>query len=289
MPRLPLLLTLLLAATLALAQGTNLKIVTWNIADLGQSKSDAEIALMADVLRGYDVIAIQEVVGKDPAGAKAVARLAAALDRRGADYDYRVSNPTRSSSSAISERYAYLWRTSAVQLVGRPTLMGAYAKTVEREPYLARFRWEGKDLRLVNFHARPHDHQPEQEIAKFRGMPDDYADAPLLLLGDFNVVSRHSVFSPWIRRGYALALSGQPTTLRRKPRPDPTDVYAYESDNILVPIDRMRVLERGILDVVGFCESVYGAAPGNWPECEHGLDLARKLSDHAPVYVVLAD
>ena len=132
MPRLSLLLALLLASVLALGQGANLKFVTWNIADLGASKSDAEIELMASILRGYDVIAVQEVVGKDPAGAKAVARLAAALDRRGADYDYRVSAPTRSSSGSISERYAFLWRTATVRLRGRPELMGAYARTVER-------------------------------------------------------------------------------------------------------------------------------------------------------------
>ena len=309
MPRLSLLLSLVLAATLLssgapaphcfVAQGTNLKLVTWNIAHLGASKSDAEIELMASILRGYDVIAVQEVVGKDPAGAKAVARLAAALDRRGADYDYRVSAPTRSSSGSISERYAFLWRTSTVRLRGRPELMGAYAKTVEREPYLAEFVWERANgdagggaplaslFRLATFHARPREHQPEQEIAKFRSMPADYADAPLVLLGDFNLVSHHTVFNPWRKRGYELALSGQPTTLRRK-LPDDGDAYFREADNILVPTDRMRVLERGILDVVGFCESVYAQAPGAWTGCTDGLGVARRLSDHAPVYVVVA-
>lgn len=285
--RFPLLCLLLFAAAAALAQEPNLKVVSWNIADLGRTKSDAEIELMASVLRGYDVIAIQEVVAKDPAGARAVARLAAALDRRGADYDYRVSDPTRSSSGAISERYAFLWRTGSIQLRGRPQLMAAYAKTVEREPYLATFRWRNKDFRVINFHARPHDHQPEREIAAMRSAPDDYPDAPLLFLGDFNVVSRHSVFGPWIRRGYELGLSGQATTLRRERPRGGGDVYASESDNILVPTDLMRILERGILDVVGFCGSVKAQRPNEWPRSAHGLALARQLSDHAPVYVVL--
>ena len=320
MPRLSFLLALLLSATLlssgglrldppegppvtshphrSVGQGTNLKLVTWNIAELGRSKSDAEIELMASVLRGYDVIAVQEVVGKDPAGAEAVARLAAALDRRGADYDYRVSDPTRSSSGSVSERYAFLWRTATVRLRGRPQLLRAYAKTVEREPYSAEFVWErangdtgggpplASPFRLATFHARPRSRRPEREVAKLRRLPTDYADAPLVLLGDFNVVSRHSVFDPWRERGYELALSGQATTLRRE-LPDDGDAYYREADNILVPTDRMRVLERGILDVVSFCESIYAQAPGRWEGCTGGLDVARGLSDHAPVYVIV--
>ena len=287
MPRLSLLLSLLLAATLAVGQGANLKLVSWNIAHLGGTKSDAEIELMADLLRGHDIIAIQEVVGKDPAGARAVARLAAALDRRGADYDYRVSDPTRSSSSALSERYAFLWRTSTVRLRRRPRLVRAFAKTVEREPYLARFHWRGQDFRIANFHARPRKHEPEREIAALRPMLTDYADLPLFLLGDFNVPSRHTVFFPWIRAGYALALGGQATTLRRKAPRDGEDVYYRESDNIVLPANRVRVLERGILDVVGFCESISRQRRIGVPEGPDGLTLANTLSDHAPVYLIL--
>ena len=273
---------LLLAVTLSWGQSANLKVVTWNIRDLGRSKSDEEIELMARVLRGYDVIAVQEVVAGDAAGAKAVARLAAALDRKGSDYDYRVSAPTQSSSRHICERYAFLWRTSTVRLVGRPKLLSAFAKTVEREPYLAQFEWAGKRLRIANFHARPYDQQPEREIARFNTIPDAYPDAPVLLLGDFNVPSHHTVFRPWLRRGYEVALSGQSTTLRRRLPRGGGDAYYHESDNILVPAHQVRIWERGILDVVQFC-----AASGH--VAEGGLRMANALSDHAPVYVVLSD
>ena len=282
MPRLPLLLALLLSAAVALGQGDYLRVVTWNIRDLGRSKSDEEIELMARLLRGHDIIAIQEVVAGDKAGARAVARLAAALDRKGADYDYRVSDPTQSSSGHIRERYAFLWRTSTVRLLGRPELLSAFAKTVEREPYLAQFEWAGRRLRVANFHARPHDQQPEREIARFKTMPDAYPDAPLLLLGDFNVPSHHTVFHPWVRRGYQVVLAGQPTTLRRKVPEAGEDVYYHESDNILVPAHQVRVWERGILDVVGYCKASGYASEG-------GLAMANALSDHAPVYVVVSD
>ena len=155
-----LLLVGLLAASPAWAQTPNLKVASWNIRDLGRSKSDGDIDSMAQLLRGFDLIAVQEVVAKDPAGAKAVARLADALDRTGSDYDYRVSDPTRSSSPYVRERYAYLWRTSTVELVRRPRLLAAFAKTIEREPYLATFAWHGKRFRIANFHARPSTSSP---------------------------------------------------------------------------------------------------------------------------------
>ena len=274
-PLLALLLALALGAT-AQPPAANLKLASWNLHELGRTKSDVEIDLMARVLRDYDVIAVQEVVARDPAGARAVARLADALDRLGADYDYRVSDPTRSSSPALRERYAFLWRTASVALVGRPKLMRAYAKAVEREPYLAEFSWRGKRLRVATFHARPHDEQPERELALLRDLPDRYDDAPLFLAGDFNLASRHTVFAPWRERGYVLAVEGQATTLRLRPGADgPRDLFAREADNILVPAHRVHHREGGLLDVPAFLR--------------HDLPLTRALSDHVPVYAVFAD
>ena len=265
----------LLIAGFAEAQPGNLKLLTWNVRDLGRSKSDLEIELMAHVLRDYDVIALQEVVAKDPAGARAVARLDAALDRLGANYDYRVSDPTRSSSAHVRERYAFLWRTDKLKLVSRPHLLSAFAKTIEREPYLAEFAWGDKRFRVANLHARPHDQHPEQELAQLRELPDVYADAPFFLVGDFNLVSRHSVFVPWQRRGYRLAVENQKTTLRRKlPCPD-DDCYAREKDNILVPAHQVQQLEGGTLDLLAFFRG--------------DLAAANTLSDHVPVYVIFDD
>ena len=272
MRRLSLLVLSVLVYGLLLAQTPNVKLISWNLCELGRSKSADEIDLIAQVLRGYDVIAIQEVVAKDPAGAQAVARLADALDRTGDDYDYRVSHPTRSSSPPTRERYAFLWKTATVQLVGRPRLLSAYAKTVEREPYLAEFSWRGRHFRVANLHTRPHDAQPEGEVAALRNLPDEYADLPFFLLGDFNLVSRHTVFHPWLSRGYRLAAENQKTTLRRRVRRG-EDAYSRENDNILVPAHQVQLLEGGTLDVLAFMRG--------------DLAAARALSDHVPVYAVL--
>ena len=269
-------LLLLVATSLCAQPPTHLKLASWNVQDLGRTKSDDEIALMAQILRDYDVIALQEVVAGDPAGAQAVARLAEALDRTGNDYDYRVSDPTRSSSGAVSERYAFVWRAASVALVGRPKLIRAYAKTVEREPYLAEFAWGGRHFRVATFHGRPHDAQPEREVSLMRDLPDDFDDLPLFLAGDFNLVSRHTVFGPWRRRGYGLALENQPTTLRTRAGPaGPRDIFSREADNILVPAHRVSHLEGGLLDVPAYLRN--------------DLAAARRLSDHVPVYVVFGE
>ncbi|MFM2135518.1 MAG: hypothetical protein RL021_918, partial [Bacteroidota bacterium] len=115
-----------------------LSVVTWNIQNLGKSKSDEEIAFMASVLRTFDMVAVQEVVA-GVGGAPAVARLADALNRTGSKWDYSTSDPTLSTSGS-SERYAFLWKTSRVQRVGRPTLEQTYRYEIEREPFMIDFR-----------------------------------------------------------------------------------------------------------------------------------------------------
>src|SRR5690554_4182570 len=50
----------------------SLSLVSWNIRHLGRTKTDEDIHEIAKILRDFDIVAIQEVVAKDPAGAQAV-------------------------------------------------------------------------------------------------------------------------------------------------------------------------------------------------------------------------
>jgi deoxyribonuclease-1-like protein len=59
------------------------KLVSWNIQNFEKSKSEVEINFIANTLKNYDIIAIQEVVA-GYGGAQAVAKLAAELNRKGA-------------------------------------------------------------------------------------------------------------------------------------------------------------------------------------------------------------
>lgn len=248
--------------------GQSLSLVTWNIQTLGRSKSDAEIAAMARILKDVDIVAVQEVVGKDPAGAQAVARLADALDRTGADWDYNVSDPTTGTSHE-SERYAYLWKTSRANLVGRPGLAGTLADLVVREPYVAHFRTRAGDLVLVNFHAVPHDKQPEREIKVIRSLTSAFGDLPVVFMADWNVVDHHTVFNPLKREGYRFAVEGQLTTLKKSCVGGQYTNHGI--DNILFP-SSLEAIRSGVLDFVGDC---------------HRLETARMISDHLPVWVEL--
>ena len=58
-------------------------VCSWNIMNLGKSKSNSELEVMANSIKSYDVIAIQEVVA-GPGGAQAVSRLVAILNTKGA-------------------------------------------------------------------------------------------------------------------------------------------------------------------------------------------------------------
>jgi endonuclease/exonuclease/phosphatase family metal-dependent hydrolase len=97
------------------------KLLSWNIENIGQSKSDTEISFMANTIKDFDIIAIQEVVAGD-GGAQTVARLADELNRKGAKWDYTISDPT-SSSAYKTERYAFIWKTSRVKKIGKAWLV----------------------------------------------------------------------------------------------------------------------------------------------------------------------
>jgi deoxyribonuclease-1-like protein len=51
-----------------------------------------------------------------------VARLNDALNRKGFKWDYSVSDPTSGDNSYKKERYAFLWKTSKIKLIGKAWL-----------------------------------------------------------------------------------------------------------------------------------------------------------------------
>jgi hypothetical protein len=100
-------------------------VCSWNLENFGKSKSNSTIIFIANAIKDFDVVAIQEVVAGD-GGAQAVARLNDELNRKGFKWNYVISDPTKSSSHAASERYAFLWKTSRVSLTGKAWLEKKY-------------------------------------------------------------------------------------------------------------------------------------------------------------------
>lgn len=204
------------------------KILTWNVENLGNSKSDSTITYIANTVKAYDIVALQEVVAGE-GGAQAVAKLAAELNRKGAKWDYAISDPT-SSSAYKTERYAFLWKTAKVRLVNKPWLEKKYSLLIDREPYYATFEYNKKQFTLANFHAITKSKQPETEIKYFKNLPALYPNLNIIFLGDFNCPQSHTVFNPLKKMGYKPAFENQKTSLKRNCQED--NCLSNEFDNI---------------------------------------------------------
>ena len=245
---------------------SQVQLVSWNVENLGKSKSNEEIAFMATLLNKYDLIALQEVVA-GYGGAQAVARLADALNRKGSHWDYTISNPTTSSPSK-TERYAFLWKTASVKKIGKAWLEKKYAEVMEREPYLCTFEYAKKQFTAVSFHAITKSKQPEREIKYFQFFPSAYPKSNMIIMGDFNCPQSHSVFNPLRKIGFTSALVNQKTSLKRSCKNG--QCLASEFDNIFFPKSNVKKLGSGI---VLFYQ--------NFPS----LRQARTISDHCPIWM----
>ncbi|MEC4112983.1 endonuclease [Myroides pelagicus] len=241
--------------------------MTWNLQNLGKSKSTAEIEIIAKVISQTDVVAIQEVV-TNPSGIQTIAKIQQTLNNTtGVKWDYTVSDPTNSSPYR-SERYAYIWKTNKVKLKKKAFLDPTFQQEIEREPYIATFSYKNNVFTLSNFHALPKKHQPEKEIKYFKFLPDLYPDMNLIFLGDFNTPQYNNVFNPLKKQGYTPAFTDQKTSLKQKCING--DCLASEYDNIFIPLYLFDIIET---KAIYFFENL------------ENIQMARKISDHIPLLV----
>lgn len=246
----------------------SLSIVSWNIQHLGRTKDASEINVIAKIVKNFDIVVIQEVVAIDPAGAQKVAELADNLNRMGAKWDFRVSDPTDSPGNR-KERYAYLWKTSKVKLLGRPWLDKTCEPIMYREPYLARFQANGKPILVVNYHARSYKDTPQREIPCLYDLQNTFPDDCILIAGDWNAYTTDKVFEPLWDQGFVANIKSQKTTLRRECSSSgeyfsrPIDFILYEKNEFIVE-------STGVIDLVQDCNF---------------LAKVRRLSDHLPVFI----
>ena len=244
---------------------SQIKVVSWNVQNLGKSKSAEDIKFIAKTLKDFDVAAIQEVVAGD-SGAQAVAKLADELNQMGYKWDYVISDPT-SSNAHKTERYAFLWKTSVVKKIAKPWLEKHYTLEIDREPFYCTFDYKGKQVTLVNFHAITKNRQPETEIKYFKFLPDLYPNLNLMFVGDFNCPQSHSVFNPLKKMGYVPLLVGQKTTLKKQVKYG--EYLQSEFDNMFYS-PKVTKIDGGI---IRFYENFYSLAE------------AGKISDHIPIWM----
>ena len=242
------------------------KLLSWNIENLGSSKSNTEIIFIANTVRDYDIVAIQEVVAGD-GGAQAVAKLADELNRKGAKWDYVISDPT-SSSAYKTERYAFLWKTSKIKKIGKAWLEKKYHLEIDREPFFCTFECENKTFTVANFHAITKDRQPETEIKYFKFLPEEYPNLNLIFVGDFNCPQSHTVFDSLKKMGFQSILINQKTSLKKECKNG--DCLASEFDNVFYNVAKISLKNVGFIPFYKNFNS---------------LQEARKISDHIPIWM----
>jgi endonuclease/exonuclease/phosphatase family metal-dependent hydrolase len=239
-------------------------LMSWNLKDFGNSKSDTEINFIANTLKNYDVVAIQEVVAGE-GGAQAVARLAGALNRKGSKWDYTISNPTSSTNSYKVERYAFIWKTNKLKKIGDAWLEKKYHLEIDREPYFITFKQGDETFTVCTFHAITKTKQPEREIKYFRFIPAEYPNLNIIFCGDYNCPQSHSVFNPLKSMGYLPILKNQKTSLKLKCVNN--NCLASEFDNMFCN-SKFKVINSSIIPFHNQFAT---------------LTEARQISDHVPI------
>ena len=246
-------------------KNAEIKLLSWNIANLGKSKDFGEIAEMARVIKDYDVAAIQEVVA-GPGGPQAVARLVDALNRKGSKWDYVVSNPTSGGKGV--ERYAFLWKPSRVKLKGKAWLDANVADAVDREPFMARFERAGKTITVASFHAVPQSKYPNAEIELLKDFPKWYSEDHLILVGDFNAGNTEYGGQALMDQGFKDAMNNTKTTIKMKPDKKGNHL-ANPFDHMYFEQKELQVSSKGTVDFTRRYDD---------------LKSARLISDHIPVW-----
>jgi endonuclease/exonuclease/phosphatase family metal-dependent hydrolase len=248
--------------------GEVLRIASYNIQVFGEAKlADAKTtAILAQIIRQFDVVAVQEIRAKD---ANFVNRFLQQVNAAGVPYDVVIG--PRLGRTDSKEQYAFFYDTTRVEL----DRVSVYTvkdpdDLLHREPLVAGFRARGVPpneaftFTLVDIHTDPDEAARELNALDdvYRAVRDDgRGEDDVILLGDLNADESHLGqlgTVPYI----AYVISGIPTMTHG----------TKTNDNIL--FDRRATTEflgsGGVVDVMRQFNLL--------------LDDALKVSDHLPIW-----
>ncbi|MEX2140617.1 MAG: endonuclease/exonuclease/phosphatase family protein [Pirellulales bacterium] len=248
--------------------GGTIKIASFNIQILGRSKIAQRrvMDVLSDVIRRFDVIAIQEVRANTD---DILPRFIETINSGGRKYDYLIG--PRLGRSSSKEQYAFVYDTATIE-VDRTAMYTVEdrADLLHREPLVGSFRVRGPPaseaftFTLVNVHTDP-DEVP-QEVAALAQVytavrNDGRGEDDVILVGDLNADEQN--FGPLGQLpNITWAISGVPTNTRGN--------RTY--DNLL--FHRAATSEfTGLTGVVDLMR-----------DYQLTLDAALEVSDHLPVW-----
>ncbi len=164
----------------------NITIASFNICKFSDNSRDSEeLNKITEILKQFDLIAIQEIVGDTIILNRTVAKLA----EKGANYDFVVSEPV---GNKYKERYAFLFNKK-ITLVGKPRLYYDKFDKFLREPYFASFKSNGFDFDIMTVHIiygknaadRTYEMKQIANVYEYYQEKDE-SENDLILTGDFN-------------------------------------------------------------------------------------------------------
>ena len=249
------------STTVPTSTSGTIKLASWNVRVLtDNSRDDGEVRRIADIIRNFDIVAIQE------------ARDTRVLDRIKAQlpgYDYVASQPVGRGQREI---YAFFWRTSSVRHIGRAHTVDDPQDVFIREPYAGTFSAGEFDFTLCTIHLLFGDSQADRRrelvymdevVRSVQSANGDEQD--VILLGDFNF--------PPDDRGWQL--NGWTAVFQPPTKTTVGDVSLY--DNIWFHPSNTGAEYTGTHGVIRFDVDDY---PGDVRRAR------REVSDHRPVWVI---
>ena len=254
-----------------------LTIASWNIEQFGQAKFNDSIRLgrIANGVKEFDVIAIQEIVHAASQGQDVVDRLTDAIeDEHRRSYDHALGDRTGCPGGRV-EQYAVLFDSEILEQVGNAHSIPDDASQTDnmcRDPLVVQLRVIGMTttFTLIVVHTDPNPVSALNRDLNALGriyqevQADDPQDDDVILLGDLNA-------EPGNLRG----LGNVPDLVYAVPDTGTMVLSASRNDNIVfqwTPTGEDYTGRAGVFQVAKFL----GISEPD----------ADRLSDHQPVYAV---
>ncbi|MEO6455149.1 MAG: endonuclease/exonuclease/phosphatase family protein [Ginsengibacter sp.] len=278
---------------------TNMRIATWNIANLGaQEREDAHLKMIAEILTWFDIIAVQEVKENSEHFQKIVS-----LMRKSYKFIF-------SDEGGNNERIAFIYNSKKLTLLQEVAELAVppseyedikitgVAQTFEgfdRNPYIASFRTKKFEFTLLSVHLYYGDDTEEKSINRrcleaycvgrwaelrgkskysFNGIKNVFA------LGDFNlpmIDEKDKIYKALVARGLLL--------------PDHTSkIYSNISDDKMydqiafLPDAKSRIISQGVFP---FDNAAFADIYNTKTKTEFKEYIKYYLSDHRPMWMEL--
>lgn len=240
---------------------------SFNLQRLGPSKLKKPWVMekFAEIIRRFDVIALQEITSKDQ---NTLPTLIAKVNELGARYSYTIS-PRIGRSASYNEQYAFVFDTQRIQGGSQFSYVVQDDRDMlHREPFVGRFQTLSANqpfqFTLINIHTDPDEIRQELDVLAdvyVNVRQFEYPEDDVILLGDLNAPPKKMQKLAQVP-GFVPLIQDMPTNTRRN----------KTLDNILV--DRQTTREftgrAGTIDL----EQAFGI----------GLDEAEDISDHLPIW-----